>query len=462
MNLKHIRLLGRRREYSNRFEVGDSRWQELQILLLESLVFSSVACVESVIEVYMGSPFFYHALYGDSFSPADTYWYWDSFVFVAKLSALTCALTVMVPATRLLRTDINSGLKDGGPATGESRRAGRFRTLLVILQASFAVILLIGTGLMVRSFQRIQSVDLGFDPVGKMKVWVQFPRGYELNENETLQLYERLKEKLSMLPGVLGVSYAEDAILGEGQSFTERMQMEDGTFKNVMGSYVAADFQQVAGLRMQKGRWLSGKSGVREIVINETFARTRFGDKDPVGQSIKAGDAEKEQNLVVGVVGDVRESIHSRAGMWFYAPAWQRPSMLNTLVLRLDRDPKKEFTGLIRKTIYETNPRLHVESARSVEQADKRINVGRANRVHCAQGPGRHCARLDHHRFVLGGILHGRQPHARVWCADGGRGDCRGPVPACHAPRIVRRCGRHLHWNLRGAWLDPVHEEPAV
>ena len=371
INLMLIRLLKRRRELSIRFAVGGSRWQVLRVLLVECVVLSSAACIISITTVYWSLPIVMRALYGDDYSLEAGFWTWGELKFVVELSALTWALTAIAPTVRLLRSDVSSGLRDGGPTTGESRHASRFRTLLVVLQAAFAVVLLIGTGLMVRSFQRLQHVELGFNPVGKVKVRVQFPNGYELGPEAKLQLYEHIRMDLSKLPGVRAVSYAEDALLNDRNSYDANMLMADGTLKRVPGDFVDPEFQQAGGLVMKRGRWLSGKSGLLEVVINERLASIRFGNADPVGQSVIIDLSGKKPYTVVGVAGDVRSSVRSAMEAWFYAPAWQRPTLINTFILRLDGDPEKGFSALVRRTIYGSSTRLGVCSVQSIgEQID--------------------------------------------------------------------------------------------
>lgn len=371
MNLMLIRLIGRRRELSIRFAVGGSRWQVLQVLLAECLLLAASACVIAIILVHQGLPLVMEALYGSNYSIAKGFWNWGEIKVVAGLSAATCVLTAIAPIARLWRTDAGSGLKDGGAATGESRRASRFRTSLVVLQAAFAVVLLVGTGLMVRSFSRLQRLDLGFDPVGKVKVRVQFPPGYDPNPDARLQLFERLQESLGRLPGVRAVSFAEDALLSEGAYVVANLKLADGTTKEMHGSFVAADFQKAGGLVMKRGRWLSGKRGQFEIVVNEKLARALFGGLDPLGRSVSV-DTDKQPGknpcTVVGVVGNVRLSLRAAASEWFYLPAWQQPQLVDTFVLRLDREPVKEFAGLVRKTIYGTDQRLNAFTIQSIGQ----------------------------------------------------------------------------------------------
>jgi len=368
MNLMLIRLLRRRRELSIRLAVGGSRWQVLQVLLVECAVLSSSACIISVIAVYWSLPLLMRALYGDNYSIDAGFWNWGAFKFVAGLSALTCALTAVAPAVGLLRADTSSGLKESGPTTGESRHASRFRTYLVVLQAAFAVVLLIGTGLMVRSFHRLQHVELGFDPVGKVKVRVEFPKRYNLSPEARLQLFERIRMDLNRLPGVRAVSYSEDALLNDRNSYDTKIQMADGTFKKESGDFVDSDFQQAGGISMKRGKWLSGKSGLLEVVINEKLARERFGNANPVGQPLVIDLWGKKAYTVVGVVGDVRSSVRSPMEEWFYVPVWQRPTLVNTFILKLDGDPGNGFEALVRKTIYASDTRLGVYSVQSIGQ----------------------------------------------------------------------------------------------
>jgi putative ABC transport system permease protein len=368
MNLMLIRLLDRRHEFSIRFAVGGSRWQVTQIVAIESLLLSLMAWMVVTIFVRWGFPPIFALLNGDDSSAYMNYWDWRTLLCVGGLSVIACLAATAAPASRLLRTDIYSGLKEGGPSMGESRRAGRIRNLFVVLQATFAVILLTGTGLMVRSFQELRKVDLGFDPVGKVKVWVLPPAGYELKPEARLELFERLKKRLSLLPGVRAASYAQDSLL-MGQFWgTAQLKMADGTYQPTAGNFVSSDFQQTAGLTMKEGKWLSDNRNVGQVVISETLARTRFGDRDPVGQFVQIQVSGDAKYPVVGVVKDVKDSMRASPGMRIYFPAWYYPPNVDTLLLRLDRDPPKEFAGLVRRAVYEVDPNLVTTDVRSINQ----------------------------------------------------------------------------------------------
>ncbi len=367
MNLMLVRLLGRRQELSIRLALGGSRWQIVRLLVIES---AGLALLASFTVVFAARWLFPPILVALTRSEAMRYvsfWDWRTLGCIAGLTLLASVVVVVVPVWRLLHAEINPGLKDGGRAMGGSRQTGALRAALVMLQAALAVILLAGTGLMVRSFEKLRQVDLGFDPTGRVKVQINFPRGFEPEPQARLQLFERLRERLATLPGVRQVSAGQDSLLIGSFWGTAQLQMPDGTYQPVAGSFVTENFLQTAGLILKRGRWLSDK-GVYEVVINETLARARFGDEDPVGQSIKLLVNGDYPIPVVGVVHDVKETVRSGAGMRIYTPASLYPPNISTLLLRMDRDPSREFAGLVRHAIYKFDPKLIVSTVSSINE----------------------------------------------------------------------------------------------
>jgi predicted permease len=368
MNLMLIRLLGRRRELSIRFAVGGSRRQVLQLLAIEGVGVSVVASLVVIFAAKFIFPSLFVLITDQEASLYQNYWDWGTLLCIAGLSLAACLAIILVPALRLFRTQVNEGLKDGGPTLGESRGAGRMRNTLVVLQVAFAVILLAGTGLMVRSFDRLHHLDLGFDPKGKVKVAITVPDDFKLKPEARVQLFERLQRRLASIPGVRNVSFSQDSIFTGPFAGGAQLQMEDGTFKQVAGNFVSHDYLDTAGLVMKRGRWLSGERGHVEAVINETMAKARFGDRDPVGLSFKIKVSGDMPYLIVGEVRNVRDTVRETAGMRFYVPYWMYPANINTLVLRLDDDPKKEFSDVVRRAIYEVEPRLIAANIASIHE----------------------------------------------------------------------------------------------
>jgi predicted permease len=367
-NLMLIRLLDRRRELSIRFAVGGSRWQITRLVAIEGFLLSIAACAVVTLLVRFGFPPIFELLNGNDADRFVDYLNPRILACVAGLSVFACLAASVVPASRILRAEINSGLKEGGPSMGESRSAGRIRSLFVVLQAAFAVILLTGTGLMVRSFEQLAKVDLGFDPTGKVKVWVIPSAAYKLKPPARYQLFERLQKRLSVLPGVKAASFSQNSLLVGHFWGTAQLKMADGTYRATAGNFVSGDFQQTAGLVMREGKWLSGKAKDPSVVINETMARERFPGQDPVGRYIQIQVSGDFQYPIVGVVKDVRDNMRSAPGMRFYVGAWAYPSNINTLVLRLDKDPGKEFAGLVRRAVFEVDPNVVTTDVQSISQ----------------------------------------------------------------------------------------------
>jgi putative ABC transport system permease protein len=366
MNLMLVRLLGRRRELSIRLALGGSRWRIVRLLMIESMGLALAASLVVTLAARWLFPPLIALVNGSEAARYFSFWDWRTLGCIAALSVLACMAVVLAPAWRLFKVDLNTTLKEGGAALGESRRMARLRSALVVLQAALAVILLAGTGLMVRSFDKLQRVDLGFAPNGIVRVFIAFPKGYDLKPEPRLQLFERLQQRLATIPGVRGVSFGQNSLLIGYFQGLNQLQMSDGTYQAIAGSCVGADFQKTAGLTLKRGRWLSDKRGDFEVVINETLARTRFGDEDPIGRSIKLLGSGDEGYPVVGVVRDVRETVRSPAGMRTYYPNWTKPTYINSLVLRLDQDPGKEFAGVVRRAIYAFDPKLIASNVSSI------------------------------------------------------------------------------------------------
>lgn len=135
-------------------------------------------------------------------------------VFVlGGLALVTGVLTSVPPMVYVFRTSIHAGLKDGGAALGESRGLARLRGAFVVLQAAFAVLLLCGAGLMVRTFLKLNKVDLGFDPSNKVKVQFIYPPSYPTDIQARLARLREISSVLRHLPGVQAVGFGNDILL---------------------------------------------------------------------------------------------------------------------------------------------------------------------------------------------------------------------------------------------------------
>jgi predicted permease len=357
MNLMLVRLLGRQQELGIRFALGGTHWRIARLLLMEGTLLALAAGGTILLAAGGWFPALFSALTGDEALRYASNWNARTLGCITGLTVLAAGLMGAVPVWRLLQAEISPSLKDGGRAFAGSRRITALRTTLVVLQAALAVVLLAGTGLLVRSLDRLRQVDLGFNPTGKVKVGIATPPGYVLPPQKRFQLFESLQQRLVVLPGVKGASMGQDALLVGRFWDTAQLKMADGSYQPIAGSFVAENLLKVAGLHLKSGRWISDKRGPIEVVINETLARNRFGQDDPIGKSIYL-KVSNSPHLVVGVVKDVKEDNRRPAGMRIYVANWVYPPNLSMVLLRMDEDPGPEFAGLVRKVVYDFDPKL--------------------------------------------------------------------------------------------------------
>ncbi len=361
-NLMLVRALGRRRELSIRLAMGGGRWRVVRLIVLESILLSAVACAVGAIITHWIFPILMRFIMSDSHWGTSVSLSWRVLGVMGALTVLTGVIVAVVPAAHVFRSGIVGGLKDGGVALGENPRLARLRNALVIFQAAFAVILLAGAGLMARTLIRLQKVDLGFDPVGRVKVQFSIPKGYHDEREDRLELFQRLQQRLRTVPGVKEVAFGSDALLAGYVNPSTQVRLPDGNEINIARDDVSYDYLTTAGLTLLRGNWLPARrDNGKQVVINESLAERVFGRHDPIGRAIDiVRDGHVEPWLVAGVVKDIRSTLRGSPAMHVYCSDWWWPPNLSTMVLRLDRDPGNGFEGQIRRTIYDFDPRLVV------------------------------------------------------------------------------------------------------
>jgi ABC-type antimicrobial peptide transport system permease subunit len=145
---------------------------------------------------------------------------------------------------------------------------------------------------------------------------------------------------------------------GGGGDGEPSLRLPDGTMVGFSASFVSEHFPEAAGLRLVKGRWMSQSKGAQEVVINQTLAKKRFGDENPVGQvmMIKNNEGKDWVWTVTGVVHDVRPGLRAKASNMVYEISSWWPPGVSTILIRYDRDPGPEAESLIRRAIYKANP----------------------------------------------------------------------------------------------------------
>jgi predicted permease len=285
-------------------------------------------------------------------------------LFAAAVAIVAALLMAATPVLRLSFQDIRDGLGDGGRAS-----AGRFwrrmGTNLVVVELTIAVVLLVGAGLLGKSFYRLLHVDTGFVAAHLATVQVIAPSNTYTKNQQTVGLQREIIRRLSALPGVESVGITTDLPV-QCNCNTDWIRIVGKPFH---GEHNEVDEREVSPgyLPMLKARLLRGRmfteddnaSRSQKIIINETLARKYFPGEDPVGQKIGNGALDpKSIREIIGVVADVREGgLDDEIWPAEYQAIYQNSDNYIAVAVRTSQDEKSILSTLVR-TLHEIDPNL--------------------------------------------------------------------------------------------------------
>lgn len=313
----------------------------------------------------------------------------DGTTLGASLLAVAGASVVcgLAPVLQLGSGSLGRTIGSGMRATG--RWGGRVRATLVGLQVATTVVLLVGTGLLMRSFLELSSVDPGFDAEGTLAVRLDMPDG-EFTWAERGELFPEVREAVASLPGVVAVgATSTDPFSGFNLAnfvaSADRMPERAADFTPMSWRVVTPGFFEAMGMELRAGRgFLDGddEAPLDRVVIGEGLARTLFGGSDAaVGGTLVWGDPDGSRLRVIGVVEDLRDvRLDEEARPIVYRTHRQIPWSVMVLVARVDGEPSTVAAG-IRERIREAAPGLPVPEIRSLERnlrdavAEPRFNL---------------------------------------------------------------------------------------
>ena len=269
--------------------------------------------------------------------------------FTMAVSVLTGVIFGLAPALEASRPNLNESLKEGGRGSSTGGRSHRWRNVFVVVEVALALVLLIGAGLMIRSFSRLNSIDPGFDADKLLSVRIQLPASKYGQNPQRIAFFKQLAERVQALPGVrsagaisvlpFGSGGAATSIVIEGRPEPPPGQRLTGDVRVVDGGYF-----DTMGIPLLRGRSFTERELTQEshvVMINEAMARDFFPGEDPIGKRVTI--AMKEQNVpneIIGVVRDVRHTgLETPARAMTY---WPYPELVYsgmTLVVRAETEP---------------------------------------------------------------------------------------------------------------------------
>jgi len=374
-NLLLARATGRAKEMALRAALGAGRWRLARQLLAESLLLALAGGVAGVLLAWGGTSAL--AALGSKEVPRVDEIRMDGAVLLFSLAAslLTGVLFGLAPALRASRADLNDVIKGVGKST--DGRSGRgLRNLLVTAELALAFVLVVGAGLLGKSFLRLIHVDPGYDPrhVLTLNTYVYGAR-YQKPEVE-LNYYDEAMRRLLATPGFESAAMTSALPLADfdrrGFNIRERPLARESDAPSVDGYSVTEFYFRVMKIPLKRGRLFTAQDGRNSppvALISETCARTVFPNGEPLGKHIQLGgrDEKKPWATIVGIVGDVRQYSLDQAPRYAaYILQSQDLSFGYRLVARTTLDPST-LEGSARAAFLAADPNLPVYEVRPLE-----------------------------------------------------------------------------------------------
>jgi len=381
-NLMLTRATARRRELSIRISLGASDWQIIRQLIIEGLLLSLMGAVAGVALAYALLPSLIR-LAGTSLpTNADVRIDVHVLLFTALLSICAGVLFGVAPAGHVRISDLRSILNESERA-GVGKQARTLRNILVVSEISLALLLLMGAGLFVRSLNRLSAVSLGFsdDHILVADLQVPPPSAAPADAHRNMDFYDNTLRELHSLPGVRSAA-AASVLPVSGQGSVIHFNIQGRPPRNgseyIMANYrtISSEYFQTLRIPLLQGRWI--ESTDREntppiVVINEAMAKTYFPNENPIGKKMQIGATPENDvpwMMIVGVVGNVKQSLVADMPTEFYVPYRQANEVLPvrtmSVVLRTEVDPRALIPDL-RATVHRVNPNQPVVKIRTME-----------------------------------------------------------------------------------------------
>ena len=377
-NLLLARSASRRKEFAIRAALGASRLRIFRQLLTESAILAALGGGLGLLLALFGKD----ALV--AISPVEIpnrnnvvidFWVLG---FTVIASMLTVAVFGIVPALQSSRLDLNEALKGNtnSSITGSSR--SRLRSLLIVSEVAISMVLLIGAGLLIKSFIRLQSVEPGLNSDNVLTMEIALPKHKYSTGDQRSFFYKGVIDRIEALPGIHSCGSTNDLPLkpasGIRISLTiqglETVDSQEQPFANYRT--VSPHYFNTLEIPLLKGRFftdLDRFDAPPVVIINEAAASRFFPDEDPIGKRVSLGvGTEQIWSEIIGVVGDVRHwGLDMELAPEVYASYMQRPSSFMNLVIRTSIAPLSLSTT-IRNEILEVDPEQPIAEVKTMNQ----------------------------------------------------------------------------------------------
>lgn len=391
----------RQKEFALRVSLGSTRTRLIRQLLVENTVLSLAAGALGTVVAWFGVQALLKTAFAASHSLQDVSLDWRVLAFTLAISLGTGLVFGVLPAMQVSRTALMNAVRESGRSMTASAGSSRLRGAFVVAQVALALVLLTGSGLLIRTLIRLNTTDTGLNPRNVAVVQVPFSRtfyGGTSRQNPTGGLLvkfdgrfdalsESVRERLAQVPGVQHATAAVTPPLGGAPRRVQFSRPGMIISESEQGIWAAEWYPVSAGyfetleIPVKKGRAIDSNDHQKAhpvAMINEAMARQFFPNQDPIGQQVQLDVVDDWPRQIVGVVGNVRQDRYqTRPQPQVYVPRTQLPSFMDmtmsfeilvpSFVVRTAGDPATVIPAL-RAALHDVSPTLPVSSIRTVEE----------------------------------------------------------------------------------------------
>jgi len=375
-SLSLARSVARAREIAVRAALGASAGRIVRQLLTESVLLAAVSGLIGTLLAFVGIRLI--RAFGPPTIPRLNETGLDLRVlgWILAISALAGILVGLAPALATLRRNLRPAGEEGGRSVTGGVAAGRIRRALVVAEFALAIVLLVGAGLLVRSWWYVNRVDPGFKPERVVVVELTAPASFDIPAQRA-GLYDRVLEQIRAIPRVENAGIIGDLFIGNSREQIVTVELDEGTVSERLrfaGGEVSPDFFKAIGTPLLRGRFLSiwdGPGGTPVAIINDAMARRSWPGQDPVGRRFKLGpqDSDRPWFTVVGVVADMRrQGLEREPFPQMFVSLAQNPPRSVDLFIRTSVDDPLTMAADIRAAVRRVEKNAPVYGVAPLEQ----------------------------------------------------------------------------------------------
>jgi len=365
-NLLLAQMTARQKEFAVRAALGAGRWRLAQQFLTENLLLALIGGAFGVLLSFWGVDLILGLNQGSLPRADEISVNARSLVFTLALSALMAIALGVVSVLHVGNRDLQAGLKEAARGQTAHGAGKRLRGLLVIAQVALTLILLVGAGLLGKSFVELLRVDPGFRPESAVVMNLSLSASDDKDQQKRSALfYQQLLERLEQLPGGVAVGGINGLPMTDtGASGTFLIDNDPAHTGHAEYRLASSGYFAAMGIPVLRGRVFGASDGANAppaAVISQSLAQKYFPGADPIGRRIQFGNMDGDQRLleIVGVVGNVREyGLDGAPTLTVYANAFQRPQSYSLAMVVRARGNPATLVPAMRQAVQSLNPEM--------------------------------------------------------------------------------------------------------